>query len=153
MGRNLHKNMPLEMRWRAPDHLPPPPENRMAGSRGSGGEVEIAFLRFNDDITRITVTTKQVPTQMPHPTLANVTVIGMIDGWEVLLNGDSIGMEPVSFLDAVYAGLAVFVEAVPRMAQLVCRQLNVVSQTQGWNRERMELIVRYGDDAAAAADA
>lgn len=132
MPRQLHKGLPLEMRWRLPDKLP------------VAGEVEIAYVRFREDSTRVTVGPAQRTYPQPHPVLANVTTMVTVAGWEVLLNGESMGMQPVSFLDAVYAGLAVFVEAVPRMAQLLCREIAARAQAAGWDTERMEARVEYG---------
>lgn len=138
MSRQARRALPLEMKWRAPEQLPPP---------GQAGGVEIAFLRFLDETLRITVAPTTAGRVVPHDTLVNVPVDVVVEGWHVLVNGESQGMEPVPFLDACFAGWGLFGEYVPNVARVLCQSIAVRARREGWDEGRMAGRVRYARDA------
>lgn len=133
MSRQTRKQLPLELRWRLVEALPE-----------AGKEVEICFIRFLEDSTRITVARQEQRTYAPHH-LTNSPVPVIVHGWGVSVNGESMSPDPLAFLDACYAGWAVLVEAVPRMAQVITQATSIRSQREGWNPEEMEVRVAYAD--------
>jgi hypothetical protein len=147
MGRNQHRTIPLEIRWRVPDRLPLDDE-----------QAELAYIRFLDETTRVTVARLMVPVSSPHASLYGVTTLARAEGWEVRINGERQHAEPLSFLDACYAAYATFVEAVPELAKVMTRTLAVKARHEGWNPDEMDVhIVEEAnvdpDHTAAPADA
>lgn len=130
MGRNQHRTIPLEIRWRVPASLP-----------GAGEEAEIAYVRFLDDHTRVTVARVTLPVSSPHATLAGVTHVAQAEGWEVRINGERQHAEPLSFLDACYAGWSAFTEAVPALAVNMTKTLAAQARYEGWAEDEMEVHI------------
>jgi len=130
MGRNAHRTIPLEIRWRVPDRLPLDNE-----------QAELAYIRFLDETTRVTVARLRVPVSSPHPALHGVTSLAQAEGWQVLINSTPQHAEPLSFLDACYAAYATFVEAVPELAKVLTRTLAVKARHEGWSPEEMDVHI------------
>lgn len=132
MSRQTRKQLPLELRWRAVTGLPE--EDK---------EVEIAFVRFLDDSTRVGVARMTQDTYTVHR-LTDTIVPTTIHGWGVLVNGENLTPEPLAFLDALHQGWSVFVEAIPRMAQALTRETNLRARHEGWRDDvEMEVRVEY----------
>ena len=135
MGRNQHKLVPLEIRWRIPETLP-----------GPGEVAEIAFVRFLDDHTRVTVGRTRVPVSSPHATIHGVTEYRQAEGWHVLINDEVQHAEPLSFLDACYNGWAAFVEAVPTLAVTMTKTLAARARFEGWDEDEMDVHIVEGTE-------
>jgi hypothetical protein len=138
MSRQTRKQLPLELRWRIVDTMP-------EGDR----EIEIAYCRFLAESTRITLARKQGHTFTEHP-LLTMPVSAIVTGWGVRVNGEDVTPEPLSFLDALYQGLSVFVEAIPRMAQVVTQATSIRAQREGWDAEQTEVRVEYATGGGVA---
>jgi hypothetical protein len=129
MGRNAHKLIPLEIRWRVPASLP-----------GPGEVAEIAFVRWLDDHSRVTVGRVRVPVSSPG-VLHGVTEYRQAEGWVVAINGEAQHAEPLSFLDACYNGYAAFVEAVPTLAVTMAKTLAAQARYEGWPEDEMDVHI------------
>jgi hypothetical protein len=129
MGRNLHKAIPLEIRWRLPESLPAP-----------GAVAEIGYIRWLDQHTRLTVGRVRVPVSSPG-VLHGIIHLAQAEGWGVFLNGELQHPEPLAFLDACYAGWATFTDAVPELAKLLTRTLSVKAQHEGWPEDDMQVHI------------
>jgi hypothetical protein len=129
MGRNTHKAIPLEIRWRLPEALPP-----------TGEVVEIGYIRWLDEHSRLTVGRVRVPVSAPG-ILHGVAQTAQAEGWQVFLNGQGQHEEPLSFLDACYAGWATFTDAVPTLAKVLARTLATKARYDGWDADEMEVHI------------
>lgn len=130
MGRNSHRSIPLEIRWRVPETLP-----------GPGDEAEIAYVRWLDDHSRVTVGRVTIPVSASHATLHGVTELRQAEGWVVSINGVRQHEEPLSFLDACYNGYAAFVEAVPTLAVTMTKTLAAKARYDGWPEDEMDVHI------------
>jgi hypothetical protein len=129
MGRNSHKAIPLEIRWRLPEALPP-----------AGEVVEIGYIRWLDEHSRLTVGRLAVPVSSPG-VLHGVTQLARAEGWQVFLNEQGQHEEPLSFLDACSAGWATFTDAVPTLAKVLTRTLATKARYEGWPEDEMEVHI------------
>jgi hypothetical protein len=129
MGRNAHKAIPLEIRWRLPEALP-----------ATGEVVEIGYIRWLDEHSRLTVGRVRVPVSSPG-VLHGVTHLAQAEGWQVFLNEQGQHEEPLSFLDACYAGWATFTDAVPTLAKVLTRTLATKARYDGWDADEMEVHI------------
>jgi hypothetical protein len=134
MGRNAHKAIPLEIRWRLPEALPP-----------AGEVVEIGYIRWLDEHSRLTVGRLAVPVSSPG-ILHGVAHLARAEGWQVFLNEQGQHEEPLSFLDACYAGWATFTDAVPTLARVLARTLATKARYDGWDADEMEVHLLEGND-------
>jgi hypothetical protein len=128
MGRNAHKAIPLEIRWRLPEALP-----------AAGEVVEIGYIRWLDEHSRLTVGRVRVPVERPHQFMLGATIHAEAEGWQVFLNEQGQHEEPLSFLDACYAGWATFTDAVPTLAKVLTRTLATKARYDGWDADEMEV--------------
>jgi hypothetical protein len=133
MGRNAHKAIPLEIRWRLPEALP-----------AAGEVVEIGYIRWLDEHSRLTVGRVRVPVSSPG-VLHGVTQLAKAEGWQVFLNEQGQHEEPLSFLDACYAGWATFTDAVPTLAKVLTRTLATKARYDGWDADEMEVHLLEGN--------
>jgi hypothetical protein len=140
MGRNTHKAIPLEIRWRLPGALPAP-----------GEVVEIGYIRWVDEHSRLTVGRVRVPVSAPG-VLHGVTQTAQAEGWGVFLNEQMQHEEPLSFLDACYAGWATFTDAVPTLAKVLTRTLATNARYDGWDADEMEVHLLEEDHDTADTD-
>jgi hypothetical protein len=84
--------------------------------------------------------------------MLGATVRAEAEGWQVFLNEQGQHEEPLSFLDACYAGWATFTDAVPTLAKVLTRTLATKARYDGWDADEMEVHIVEEDHDTTDTD-